>query len=196
MNIYHYHPETKQFIASGVADQSPLEPGVWLIPAYATNVEPPEAQEGKTIHCLGGEWVYQDVVVEVSEVPTPPTLAEIVSEKWNSIKAKRDSLRFDGGVKVNGHWFKSNITAIAEYNSILHLGLPDNYVLRPNWRTMDNGEVAMTPLLAKQIIQAGFVQTAAIDDAAQSHKLAIESSQDPASYDFSGGWPEVFEGPL
>jgi len=139
----------------------------------------------------GHEWV------EGAVLYTPPlTEAHLLSDVWNPIKAKRDQLRFNGGIKVSGHWFKSDMIACAEYNSIINLGLPNATVLRPNWRTMDNGEVAMTPSLAKQIIQAGFSQAAAIDDAAQAHKTAMEASQDPASYDFSGGWPEVFEGPL
>lgn len=127
-----------------------------------------------------------------AEIPATP-IENIRASTWSSIKTKRDQLRFDGGVKVNGHWFKSNQIATAEYNSIISLGLPDSTVLRPNWRTMDNGEVVMTPLLAKQIIQAGFAQAAAIDDAAQTHKAAMEASADPSRYDFSGGWPETFE---
>lgn len=127
-----------------------------------------------------------------AEIPATP-IENIRASTWSSIKTKRDQLRFDGGVKVNGHWFKSNQIATAEYNSIISLGLPDSTVLRANWRTMDNGEVVMTPLLAKQIIQAGFTQAAAIDDAAQTHKAAMESSENPANYDFSNGWPETFE---
>ena len=122
-----------------------------------------------------------------------PHIEYVRSSVWSAIKARRDKLRFDGGVKVNGHWFKSNQIATDEYNSIISLGLPDSTVLRANWRTMDNGEVLMTPLLAKQIIQAGFTQAAAIDDAAQAHKAAMEASENPAAYDFSGGWPETFE---
>jgi hypothetical protein len=122
-----------------------------------------------------------------------PPIETIRQSVWSSIKSKRDKLRFVGGVQVNGHWFKSDQIAVSEYNSIISLGLPDSTVLRHNWRTMDNGEVAMTPLLAKQIIQAGFAQAAAIDDAAQVHKAAMEASENPASYDFSGGWPVIFE---
>ena len=132
---------------------------------------------------------------EAKELSKPP-IEYVRSSVWSAIKARRDALRFNGGVKVDGHWFKSNQIATAEYNSIISLGLPDATVLRANWRTMDNGEVAMTPLLAKQIIQAGFAQAAAIDDAAQTHKAAMEASAEPSRYDFSGGWPETFEATL
>ena len=47
MKIYHYHPDYKYLVSDGVADPSPLDPpGVWLIPAYATEIEPPEYSEG------------------------------------------------------------------------------------------------------------------------------------------------------
>lgn len=44
--IYHYHPNTGEYVAIGEADQDPLNAGNWLIPAYATTIAPPEADEG------------------------------------------------------------------------------------------------------------------------------------------------------
>lgn len=116
------------------------------------------------------------------------------ADAWEKIKIKRDSLRFNGGVKVGDNWFLSSQSAAIEYNSILNLGVSNSTVIRPNWRTMNGAAVSMTPALAKQIIAAGFQQAAAIDDAAQAHKTAMESSLDPAAYDFTGGWPETFGG--
>lgn len=69
MNIYHYHPETKQLMAAGVADPSPLELGEWLVPAHATELEPPAEVDAKTRNFVDGVWVYQDI-------PQPPPPAE------------------------------------------------------------------------------------------------------------------------
>lgn len=57
MKIYHYHPEYKHFICDDVAQPSPLDPpGVWLIPAHATEIEPPEFSEGFIPIFNGTSW--------------------------------------------------------------------------------------------------------------------------------------------
>ncbi len=39
--VYSYHPQSGEFLSREVADESPLEPGVFLIPANACLIEPP-----------------------------------------------------------------------------------------------------------------------------------------------------------
>lgn len=56
MKIYHYHPEHNYFISEDLADPSPLEPGVWLIPAHATSVEPPSTNDGEVAIFDGTSW--------------------------------------------------------------------------------------------------------------------------------------------
>jgi hypothetical protein len=46
MKIYNYHSEYKYFISTSIADECQLEPGVFHIPAHATDIEPPEYEDG------------------------------------------------------------------------------------------------------------------------------------------------------
>lgn len=55
MKIFHYDLNGL-FIREGFADESPLEPGVWLIPAGATSVEPPQIEEGQRLRWDGEFW--------------------------------------------------------------------------------------------------------------------------------------------
>ena len=56
MKIYNYHPEYKTYVDSSLADESPLEPGVWLIPAHATEFEPPECSSCEIQVFNGSSW--------------------------------------------------------------------------------------------------------------------------------------------
>ena len=42
MEVYSYDPETKEYLGTTVADRSPLEKGVFHMPAFTTTVKPPE----------------------------------------------------------------------------------------------------------------------------------------------------------
>lgn len=55
-NIYHFDPKSGEYIGDGVADASPLEPGVWLIPAYATSDAPPQIEAGHRPVWTGEAW--------------------------------------------------------------------------------------------------------------------------------------------
>ena len=65
MKTYNYIADTGIFYSEGVADESPLEPGVFLIPAHATTVAPPEVTEPDVAVFKDGEW-------SVEVLPPPP----------------------------------------------------------------------------------------------------------------------------
>lgn len=45
--VYSFHYATRAYVGTEIAEESPLEPGVWHIPANATDIEPPVAPPGK-----------------------------------------------------------------------------------------------------------------------------------------------------
>ena len=56
MRIYNYDPITHEFISEGAADESPLEPGVFLIPANATSKPVPKTKPGAAAIFDGDKW--------------------------------------------------------------------------------------------------------------------------------------------
>ena len=85
MKIYHYN-QYGYYCGQDIADESPLEPGVFLIPAMATDQEPPSPQEGKNIIFADGQWQLVDIVVEPEPVVVPLTKMQ----KLTALKAEYD----------------------------------------------------------------------------------------------------------
>ena len=94
MNIYHYISDTGIFHSEGVADESPLEPGVFLIPAHATTVAPPELAESEVAVFRNGAWS-----VEVLPPPEPPavlTPAEKLAQSGLTVAELKELLEIAG----------------------------------------------------------------------------------------------------
>ncbi len=62
MKVYNYHPVTGEFLSVSIADPSPLEKGVFLIPAHATMKAPPTFDPDVNVPVFqNGDWVLQPV---------------------------------------------------------------------------------------------------------------------------------------
>ena len=61
MTIYHYDERTGRYLGEGIARPDPMEPGNWLIPAWATSAAPGEEIDGMEQVFNGTEWVYRDL---------------------------------------------------------------------------------------------------------------------------------------
>ena len=57
MKIYNYHPVTKEFIGDSIADKSPLESDIYLIPANSTDIQPPDAQANQVAVFEDNDWI-------------------------------------------------------------------------------------------------------------------------------------------
>lgn len=76
MKIYLF-AANGQYIGQSTADESPLEPGVFVLPANATEIEPPEVGAGFVAMFNGAGWTIQVAPMIHDEAPKPPTEAEI-----------------------------------------------------------------------------------------------------------------------
>lgn len=132
-------------------------------------------------------------VVIVPAAPVVIDPAVVKANKWNAIKTERDRRIQNGGYKVGTKWFHSDTFSRTQQMGLVMLGA--NIPANTPWKTMDGSTVTMTQTLAGQIFATAAASDIAIFAAAETHKAAMETSADPASYDFSQGWPKMFSEP-
>lgn len=58
---YHYDPISGALTGMDDSKVSPREPWIYLLPAYATWVEPPPPREGMNVVFIDGRWIYRQV---------------------------------------------------------------------------------------------------------------------------------------
>ena len=124
-------------------------------------------------------------------VPAPSLAASLRTEVWERIKAHRDAVK-SSGVKVGQHWYHSDADSRIQQMGLAMMGA--NLTAGLMWKTMGGQFVPMTPALAGQIFGATAARDAAVFGVAEAHRAALAASADPAGYDWSGGWPESYEG--
>lgn len=54
--VYDYDPTTGEYKGTTTAPESPLEPNVYMIPAHATETEPPQTGEHEAACWINGAW--------------------------------------------------------------------------------------------------------------------------------------------
>jgi hypothetical protein len=158
----------------------------------------PSAQEAARAPSvvLNGKWTQAWSIVDLPADVAAAKLAEHQAFQWDSIKAKRDSLKTDGGYKVAvsgvDKWFHSDVFSRTQQIGLVMLGASIPAGLQ--WKTMDASFVTMTQSLAAQVFQAAAGQDVAVFAAAETHRAAMLASANPMAYSFSGGWPATFPG--
>lgn len=110
--IYNYHAETGEFLSQAEADESPLEPGVYLQPANSTDQKPPVNKPGETAQFDGQAWC---LVKDVRGVWFDGSGREVQIDRINADTAgmSRTLPPSDGCVLVDGAWAFDAASAIA-----------------------------------------------------------------------------------
>ena len=126
-------------------------------------------------------------------VPEPAPLVDRQAAAWERIKAERDRRKVLG-VKVGQHWYHSDADSRIQQISLFVMGAS---VPPIPWKTLTTTPppvfVTMTQTIAAGIFQNTAASDAAIFAAAETHRIAMEASPTPETYDFTGGWPVSIE---
>jgi len=133
----------------------------------------------------------EDVTVDetYSEAPPTPTVDQIKAQVWQGIKSERDR-RKAGGVKVGAKWFHSDDGSRIQQIGLVMMGAGIPADLQ--WKTMDGSFIAMNQTVAGAVFAAAAANDQAVFAVAEGHRVAMEASADPASYDYSTGWPKIY----
>ena len=159
------------------------------IPADAVEITDEEHQA-----LLAGQSNGKRIVADAAGRPVladPPALT--VAEVWAQIKGERDRRKV-GGVKVKvgttNKWFHSDDASRIQQMGLVMMGagIPANL----QWKTMDGSFITMTQALATSVFGAVAASDQTVFAAAETHRVAMEASADPASYDYSGGWLKIY----
>lgn len=157
------------------------------IPPGSSMTAPPDAP---IVQLQGGAWV----VLEAYPEPYVQPLIERQTAAWERIKHERDRRKYLG-VKVGEHWFHSDDPSRIQQLALAMMGnaIPAGLMWKTLTTTPPPVFVEMTPALAQGIFMATAASDAAIFAAAETHRVAMEASATPESYDCTGGWPASIE---
>lgn len=127
-------------------------------------------------------------------VPEPAPLVDRQAAAWERIKTERDRRKYLG-VKVGQHWFHSDDPSRIQQLALAMMGnaIPAGLQWKTLTLTPPPVFVEMTPALAQGIFTATAASDAAIFGAAEAHRMAMEASATPESYDCTTGWPASIE---
>ncbi|MGC4409624.1 MULTISPECIES: hypothetical protein [Rhizobium] len=156
MFVFNYQPETGEYLGPSPADESPLEPGVILVPAYATTIVPPAHQEGFIRRFVNGEWGYAPIE-EPDVEPTPdPVVTElmVIAERQMRLSS---GFAYDFGDERGQHLIGTTpadmygwdeVTKLAQ--AAINSGMPDHAI----HITTNTGAVSVTAMEWQSVLLA------------------------------------------
>ena len=166
----------------------------------ATDIAPPDASTTTTpgqprANWDGRAWVMLPYVTEPDNTAAiaAATKAAAVAGKWTAVKVERDRRKWLG-VKVGANWFHSDDSSRIQQLALVMLGA--NIPAGLQWKTLTRTGsvfVPMTQTLAGGIFQGSLQSDTAVFAAAEAHRVAIDASATPESYNILTGWPASFE---
>lgn len=109
--------EEGYFVGLTLADESPLEPGVFLIPARCVDVEPPLLPEGQRARWEDA-WAFEDIPQPEPE-PEPPEPEPIPNEELRKAAYREESdplfFKYQRGEATQEEWLAKIAEIKARY---------------------------------------------------------------------------------
>lgn len=101
MQIYNFHPETFALIGIGNADEDPLNKGNWLLPAFSTEIAPPEVPEGqRAVFSLDDQEWRLGAIPDAEPEQTPAIGESTLAELAAAVAVTRDQLLQNAGLRI------------------------------------------------------------------------------------------------
>ncbi|URZ18784.1 hypothetical protein [Clostridium felsineum] len=147
MKIYNYSYLTYEYLSTSDATEDPLEKGRYLIPAYATDIQPPEYEKNQT------------------------PIFNVGTKVWNVV----DDYRNQNGCEIdkNVYFIRQHLFTLGEKPSstLILASLPNTSLLKPKWDSTNNqwvddlnavkqNKCQQIENKCKQMLTSGFVSTA------------------------------------
>lgn len=103
------------FVGTSIADESPLEPGVFLLPAGAVDLGPPALLVGQSARYENGSWVVADIPLpDHFPEPPEPTLDQIKDQARAMVRVARKPVFYTlAGMQSEALTIGDNDTAVA-----------------------------------------------------------------------------------
>lgn len=134
MKIYNYHPITKEYIGESIADKSPLEEGIFHIPANATEIQPLETNKNEVAIFENENWIvkpdFRDkkgwnletrqeiIITEIGELPL--IFSETKPEKTQEeIQEELDNQKQINNENIQKQINEINLESVDEIRKIL-----------------------------------------------------------------------------
>lgn len=168
---YRFDPDTKQYIGPDQAQESPLEPGVWLWPANTTAISPPADVAGSTINFIGGSWTYQQV-----PVPPAPTLADVKKAQIDILNAAYNTA-IQQPVAYMSTTFQADTSSQTKVMAVLAAMTPAGATPAGfYWVDMPNNRVPMTLAQVQGLAQAMMAQGWTAFQNLQTRKASVNAA--------------------
>ncbi|MCG9081559.1 DUF4376 domain-containing protein [Laribacter hongkongensis] len=206
MDLYHFDTSGRH-VGTSTADESPLEPGVFLVPAHATPLDPLPAGQNEVAMFDGSAWRLvadytgtsywlpdgsHHVISEIGEVPPDhaltepptPTLYALREQRRAEINRWRDEQE-NSGIEHAGHRWDTNDASLQRINSVMLAGTNPLGI----WTSADNVDVPMTLEDMQGLFAAIVTRGSAIHARQRQMKQEIEGMSREQLEAFAPGWP-------